>query len=732
MCGFAGFISFPSEARSRDERQAILKRMGQALAHRGPDDETFYLDEHISFVFRRLSIIDVAGGAQPIWNEERSMFVAVNGEIYNHRELRRSLEGRHTFSTRSDSETVLHLFEQHGTAAFSMLNGMYSIVLWNARDNSLVLARDRLGIKPLYYAPIEGGLLFGSELKALLMHPRCPRELDWADLAEVGLSQRAQVPTYVKGVRHLPAGGFATLAATSSLKTARYWRIESLSEQAATARTAEACVDEYEALLVDSVQRQLMSDVPIGLFLSGGIDSSLIAAIAAKTGTQFHCFSFAEENTYLSGDLKDSVDVTNALGLPHHPVYFDLTTLLAEIDFDLATLEHFVWMMDSPRFDLEFLFKHEIHRFVKTRFPAVKVLLLGQGADEFSGGYSGLEDGGYKDWDDYLTRSVEPGVRSTFATDRAIPQRLVALLRDGVTGGEQPFRSYRRRMEGYSYQMQHFNLWHEDRTSSSQGREARVPFLDHRLVEFSVGIPSSLQPSLFWNKRIVRDAIARQMPAYPRAKKKIPFFVTAQRRSIQKFSLALLTKVFPAFREKYLTAGDALFAQHSLDALLERALRSGGADEEAVWMALEALCVQIFVTQLGASSATVAPLPELSRASPLLELTAGQRAELGRCFVSDAQSATVGFEFAPGLRFASALPADPSNSQLLVIKDDKVVGKLKLPAAQHWVARWLGAPDTLAKRWQTKQIARETNVALSAVESFVTGLRQRGYIHDSG
>ncbi len=729
MCGFAGFVSFPIETRPRDERQSILQRMSRALAHRGPDDETFYLDDHLSFVFRRLSIIDVAGGAQPIWNEDKSMFVAVNGEIYNYRELRRSLEGKHTFSTHSDSEVVLHLFEEHGMAAFAMLNGMYSVVLWNGKSKQLVLARDRFGIKPLYYAEVDSGVLFGSELKGLLMHPRCPRELDWADLTAVGLSQRSQVPSYVKDVHHLPAGAYAAVSPNAPINVRSYWRIEALSSNKATASRPADYVDEYEALLVDSVQRQLMSDVPIGLMLSGGIDSSLIAAIAAKTGAEFHCFSFAEENTYLSGDLQDSVNVTNTLNLPHHPVYFDLTTLLAEIDFGLATLEHFVWMMDSPRFDLEFLFKHEIHRFVKTRYPAVKVLLLGQGADEFSGGYSGLDEGNYKDWDDYMARSVELGVRSAVAGDRGIPSRFVALLRDGQDDGARSFRDYDRRMENYYYQMQHFNLWHEDRTSSSQGREARVPFLDHRLVEFAFAVPQSLRRDLFWNKRIVRDVIARQLPSYPRGKKKIPFFVTAQRKSIEKFSAAILSKVYPAFEEKYLSEDDALFGQAEFHALVERAQRRGGADEEAVWLAMEAMCVQIFVNQLAATAAqTAAPLPELIRASPLLELTHEQRAELGRCFVSNAQADDAGFEFVPGLRFASALPADPATTHLLVIKDDKVLGKLKLPGAQHWVTRWLGAPDALSRRWQIEQVASETHAALSAVEGFIAGLRERGYV----
>lgn len=726
MCGFAGFLSYRGETRSRDERQAILSRMSRALAHRGPDDETFYLDDTLSFVFRRLSIIDVAGGAQPIWNEDRSIFVAVNGEIYNYQELRRGLEGKHTFSTHSDSEVVLHLFEEYGENAFGMLNGMFAVVLWNLKNRRMVLARDRLGIKPLYYAELGDGVLFGSELKGLLMHPRCPRKLAWNDLESVGLSQRSQVPTYVEGVRHLPAGAYAMTNAEASLTQKAYWRFDGAAAPVSHSASPAEYVDQYESLLVDSVRRQLMSDVPVGLFLSGGIDSSLLAAIAAKTGAEFHCFSFAEENTYLSGDLRDSVLVADELKLAHHGVYFDLTTLLAEINFDLATLEHFVWMMDSPRFDLEFLFKHEIHRFVKTRYPAVKVLLLGQGADEFAGGYSGLEEGGYKDWDDYMSRSVEPGVRSTWVGEHGVPTRFAPLLRDGIQEAAEPFRSYRRRMEGYYYQMQHFNLWHEDRTSSSQGREARVPFLDHRLVELCRSIPASLYPTLFWNKHIVREVVSRQLPSYSRTKKKIPFFVTSQRKSVQRFALAILTKVFPAFREKYLAGSAALFDGAAVQSLVDRGQRSGGADEEAVWGAIEAMCVQIFAAQLEASAKDL-PLPELTRPSPLLELSEQQRQELDRCFVSKGQGGT--FEFAPGVRFASALPRAPEGVQLLVIRDEKLAGKLKLPGPDHWALRWLATPTASDARWTEDAIARDFGVSVTEVAGFVEGLRQRGFVY---
>lgn len=723
MCGFSGFVAKSGEVLPCERRQNLLRSMGRALAHRGPDDETYYHDNYLSLVFRRLSIIDVDGGAQPIWNEDRTKFVAVNGEIYNYRDLRRRLESKHQFSTHSDAEVVLHLFEEYGTTAFSMLNGMFAIVLWDSVRNVLILARDRMGIKPLYYTESNGNVLFGSELKALLMHPQCPRELAWADLASAGLSQKSQIPSYIKGVHHFPAGGYGTWIPGNPLVLDRYWTADALSASEDRSRSVSYYVDEYEALLVDSVQRQLMSDVPIGLFLSGGIDSSLIAAIAANAGTEFHCFSFAEENTFASGDLPDAINVAQELGLPQHSVFFNLESLLSDLAFNLSTFEQFVWMMDSPRFDLEFLFKHEIHRFVKTNYADVKVLLLGQGADEFTGGYSGLAEGHYRDWDDYLMRSVAPGVRSNYTAERSIPTRFESLLQNLDRAGVAGFADYRQRMLDYYSQMQHFNLWHEDRTSSAQGREARVPFLDHRLVEFSFGIPQAMHAQLFWNKNIIRSVLSRQLPSYSIKKKKIPFFVTETRRSIQTFAVKIIERIYPEFREKY--GADTIFDVDALDRLIARAQRSAGADEQAVWMVIEAICVQIFIRQI--SSPADAVSEQYEQASPLLELTVDQKAQLATVFTD--QNPKSEFSFVPGLRFASPLPAESGTTQFFVIENDRVLGKLKLKGDHHWVSQWLSTPDCMTKTWSLESVARTMAVKPTDVTSVLDGLWERGYVH---
>ncbi|MBI5478046.1 MAG: asparagine synthetase B, partial [Deltaproteobacteria bacterium] len=178
--------------------------MGQRIAHRGPDDEQLHDDGYLSLLFRRLSIVDVAGGAQPIWNEARTLCVVVNGEIYNHLALRATLRERHAFQSRSDAEIVVHLFEELGVGAFDRLEGMFALAIWDVTRRRLVLARDRFGIKPLYYHHADGQLLFGSELKALLVHPDCPRKVDWAGLWWFDFVEFSfpEVPTFVTGVHY--------------------------------------------------------------------------------------------------------------------------------------------------------------------------------------------------------------------------------------------------------------------------------------------------------------------------------------------------------------------------------------------------------------------------------------------------------------------------------------------------------------------------------------------------
>ena len=225
MCGFAGLLNFSGLAFSHAERAGNLKAMGSQLARRGPDDEQTYDDGVLSLVFRRLAIIDVTGGRQPLWNEDRTVCVVVNGEIYNHSELHSELKGRHTFRTHSDSEIVVHLYEEFGIDLVHYLNGMFAIMIWDIAEQCLFLVRDRLGIKPLFYAEVGDTLLFASELKAMLVHPLCPKEFDWSGLTAKRF-QTCSVPTYIKDIKSLLGGHFIVHTGRRNVCPEPYWVLQ--------------------------------------------------------------------------------------------------------------------------------------------------------------------------------------------------------------------------------------------------------------------------------------------------------------------------------------------------------------------------------------------------------------------------------------------------------------------------------------------------------------------------
>src|SRR5512143_1946112 len=255
-----------------------LRAMTEALAHRGPDDAGSFTASGISLGVRRLSIIDVPGGHQPIGNEDGSVTVAFNGEIYNHRELRARLEGQgHRFRSKSDTEVLVHLYEEYGDALVHLLQGMFAFALWDAKQHRLLLARDRLGIKPLYYAETRDGLVFASEAKALFQHPDVKPEIN-LDALDAYFSLR-YVPgpeTLFRGVKKLPPGHTAVFQ-DGHITVRRYWDLVLGDYQLVT---LDEAAEEFGALLADTVRAHLISDVPVGVLLSGGLDSSTVAALS--------------------------------------------------------------------------------------------------------------------------------------------------------------------------------------------------------------------------------------------------------------------------------------------------------------------------------------------------------------------------------------------------------------------------------------------------------------------
>src|SRR6266487_1705460 len=284
MCGLIG-VAGPNGG----DRE-ILIRMRDSLAHRGPDDVGLYLDDHVGLGFRRLSIIDMQTGHQPLSNETGSVWVVLNGEIYNFRRLRRELESKgQQFATESDTECIVHGYEEYGSEVFSKLNGMFAIAIWDRQSRRLVLGRDRAGEKPLHYCIGPRGLVFGSEIKALLQHPTVSREIDWEALDEyLSFGYIAAPRSIFRDIRKLLPGHYL-IYEHDRLQVHRFWHIDLQRQYGGTFEEAR---EECLGLLDDAVRLRMVSDVPLGAFLSGGIDSSAVVAFMARnSATPVRTFS---------------------------------------------------------------------------------------------------------------------------------------------------------------------------------------------------------------------------------------------------------------------------------------------------------------------------------------------------------------------------------------------------------------------------------------------------------
>lgn len=374
MCGISGSVWFdPAKGVSPE----TLGRMANALQHRGPDDARDYFTESasagVAFGFRRLAIIDLDTGQQPVSNDDNSVVVMLNGEIYNYLELRQTLESKgYTFQSSGDSEVVVHMYSEYGTDCFSKLNGMFAISIWDARKNQLVLARDRLGQKPLFYWPEEQRLSFASELKALFEIPDCPRAINAHALHEYLIYQYVPYPRcIVDGLRKLSPGHFLVFD-KNGVSESRYWELEPHEADISGHDASEALWSALE----DSVKLRMQSDVPLGAFLSGGVDSSLIVALMQRNST-------APIKTYSIGFPVAEYDetsyartVANHLGTDHHE--FQVTPSAAEI------LPKLIWHYDEPLADSSAIPTWYVSQMTRQQ---VTVALSGDGGDELFAGY---------------------------------------------------------------------------------------------------------------------------------------------------------------------------------------------------------------------------------------------------------------------------------------------------------------------------------------------------------
>lgn len=551
MCGIVGFVTAGPKA---DE--AVLRAMADAIRHRGPDDEGFHLDGPAALGFRRLSIIDVSGGHQPMTAEHAT--IVFNGEIYNFKELRAELEQKgHRFANRSDTEVILRGYLEWGTGVFARIHGMFGLALWDEKARRLVLARDRFGKKPLYLAEGPFGLVFGSELKGLLQHPACPRQVDGAALRRYLAFDCVPTPdSILDGVRKLPESHFATYE-HGRLTIERYYRVpdappHSLFEQL-PGSIDQACArlrDELEG----AVRRRLDSDVPLGVFLSGGIDSSAVTALAAREvprgALKTFSIAFAEASF---DESKYARLVAKQLGTDHYE-----ETLSAQACVDLVP--QIANQLDEPFADPSYVPTYLLSRFTRKH---VTVALGGDGADELFAGYDSFlahplgvalgpvpralwdkasaltqllpKSGNYMSLD-FRARQFMGGLGrpahhrhqawiASF-TPEAVQEVLAPRWRasgDGVADIYAPLDAFAsdRRESGVEqverfyvhFYMKDDILVKVDRASMAASLEVRAPFLDTRVVELAMSLPFSLKMRGLTRKWLLKKTLEPLLPA---------------------------------------------------------------------------------------------------------------------------------------------------------------------------------------------------------------------------
>src|SRR5437016_5324147 len=372
MCGIAGFLAPPGVRADR----AMLERMVRTLAHRGPDTFGFHVDGPAALGIARLRVIDLVTGDQPIGNEDGAVHVALNGEIYGFAALRASLErAGHRFRTASDTEVIVHAWEEYGEHCPDHLNGMFGFAVWDRRREVLFLARDRMGEKPLYYAKVDGWFVFGSELRAVLAHPHVGRALDPEGLARYLAYDFVPNPhTIVRGVRKLPPG-HALSAGDGKVRVERYWELPSRPDEGDETTWRREIVRRLDA----AVSLRLVSDVPLGCFLSGGIDSTAVAASAARLKPGLRTFSvgYAERSHDERGYARLAAE---RLGTVHEEL------LVSAVDV-APVLERLGVLLDEPISDMSFVPLYLLSRFARRE---VTVALTGDGGDELFGGYPAM------------------------------------------------------------------------------------------------------------------------------------------------------------------------------------------------------------------------------------------------------------------------------------------------------------------------------------------------------
>jgi asparagine synthase (glutamine-hydrolysing) len=591
MCGICGIF----DLNGNPINGTVLDRMTDVIRHRGPDGDGRFVDREIGLGHRRLSIIDLGGGAQPIGNEDGKLQIVFNGEIYNFVELRVELEAAgHRFKTKSDTEVIVHAYEQWGADCVKRFNGMFAFALWDGSKRELFMARDHLGIKPLYHVTIGSKLVFGSEIKSLLLHPGCPREVDTESLAELFTFRYVPSPkTLFKGISKLPPG-YSMLCRRGDVKISRFWNwIPKIRE---SVREPEL-IEEYQSLLQDAVKLQMRSDVPVGLFLSSGVDSGVLLALMREHAAgKVQTFTIGFEGGESTNEIEDAAATAKQYGAEHDSMMVTHRDYLDYFARYMNDMEEPVGHEASPAF--YFVSKITSH--------CVKVALTGQGADEPWAGYGryvGIKYSSlYGKLPGFVTRGVGPMLAKMPGRMERLKRGLISLGEPDVLtrltkvysffsadmkqamfkgniaiGSENEAYRTKEAIRHLQEDVKHLDplsqmlyvdtranlpddlLMVGDKTAMANSIEVRVPLLDVRMVEFIESLPPQYKLRGLTGKYLHKKALLKWLPrevvyrkkkgfAHPLAK----WFSTSMRPMLEELLLSKDSAMGIYFDQKYI------------------------------------------------------------------------------------------------------------------------------------------------------------------------------------
>jgi len=533
MCGIVGYFDLRGEGRVVE---SIVRRMAEALIHRGPDSHGYFVDENAALGTRRLSIIDLATGDQPVFNEDRSLVLTCNGEIFNYRELRSSLEKKgHTFRSQTDIEVLVHLYEDDGVEFLNKLNAQFGLAIYDRVKRTLFLARDQFAICPLFYTVVDGFLIYASEIKAILAHPLVPREVNLTGLDQVlSLPGAISPQTLFRNIHSLPSGHYLTVK-DGQVAVREYWDLQyPLLGEGSDGNPEQHYADRLRDLLEQSVRLRLQADVPVGFFLSGGLDSSLIAAMIQRVSpdVQRHSFSISFSDQRICESQYQRL-MSESVGSIHHEIPFN--------DADIAVrLSEAVYHSECPLKETYNTASLALSK--ETKQNGVTVVLNGEGSDELFAGYVGYrfdkrrpegvksqdldtllgneiraklwgDEDLFYEKDDYSFREVKQALYSSQVSEQFSEFDCVnfPVINKERLRGRHPV--HKRSYLDFKLRLGHHLIAdHGDRMTMANSIEARYPFLDRDLVEFCTQIPPDLKLNGFNEKYILKRAAENLIP----------------------------------------------------------------------------------------------------------------------------------------------------------------------------------------------------------------------------